>query len=131
MFTSYDTSFNFMEGTARHPSFIKSAYARNSTGVNSHIECLLLDSNKNLLSTILSAVPILGTIRGLARLYSVWSVKDRSEDSKTNIIIHTVTGILETLGLGIFILIAKILILALTILVFFTGTKLGLIKEDN
>ncbi|MEF9497069.1 hypothetical protein [Chlamydia sp. 04-14] len=129
--TNYATSFDFIEGTINHPSLIKSAYVRNNTGIDSHLDCWLIDGKENLENTILSALPILGTIRGLARLYSIYSVKDRSEDTKANTIIHTITGVLEALGLGIFILIAKILILLSVMVIFYTGTSLGLIKDDN
>ncbi|WP_375793471.1 hypothetical protein O1W69_05075 [Chlamydia sp. 12-01] len=130
MFTTYLTNFDFKENTANHPNLLKTAYVRSSMTINSHTECLFIDSKDNLISTLLNVVPILGTIRGMARLYSIYAVKDRSEDKTSDIIVHTITGILEILGLGILLFIAKIIILAMGILFFTIGTKTGLIKEN-
>ncbi|SYX09052.1 hypothetical protein C834K_0598 [Chlamydia poikilotherma] len=115
MLTRYETSSDFVLGTENHPEWIKSAYARYNRGIRSSSPLLdlFLDGKKSLISSALSSLPVLGSIRGLARLYSIYSVKDRSEDSKKNTVFHTIASILEILGLGIFMLIAKILILSL------------------
>ncbi|EPP29862.1 hypothetical protein CP8484711_1365, partial [Chlamydia psittaci 84-8471/1] len=48
-----------------------------------------------------------------------------------NTVMHTTTGILETLGLGIFILLAKIVAFILLQIVYFVGVKTGLIRDQN
>ncbi|BEU44257.1 membrane protein [Chlamydia psittaci CP3] len=52
---------------------------------------------------------------GLGRLYSVWSTKDHIVDKK-ELLLHTLTGMIEILGLGIVLLIAKILCAIINIL---------------
>ncbi|AFS21836.1 hypothetical protein [Chlamydia psittaci] len=141
MFVTYPTHASFIEGTRNHPHLLKSAYVRTQTpssaqiseptGVSSHLECWVLIDKENLKSTILNSIPILGTIRGLARLYSIYSVKDRSCDATANTVMHTTTGILETLGLGIFIILAKIVAFILLQIVYFVGVKTGLIRDQN
>ncbi|WP_348662629.1 hypothetical protein [Chlamydia vaughanii] len=115
---SFPDSFAFIRGIQTHPSVIKSAYVRGLYKLNSfggHF--LMLDCN-SLKSGLLSCVPILGTIRGIATLYSIWAVKDKSKDSCFNLFAHTVLGVLETLGLGIATFLVRITTTALIILGF-------------
>ncbi|SYX09050.1 hypothetical protein C834K_0596 [Chlamydia poikilotherma] len=59
---------------------------------------MTLFSCSALKSSLLSLLPILGSIRTLARLYSIYSVKDRSKDITSTLTVHTLVGIFETLG---------------------------------
>lgn len=61
---------------------------------------------------VLRALPIIGAILGIGKLYSVWST-DTLEDNRKDKIILTLTGIIEISGLGISTLIMKILYNAL------------------
>ncbi|WP_375793598.1 hypothetical protein O1W69_00495 [Chlamydia sp. 12-01] len=60
--------------------------------------------------SLLSALPVIGSIMGLIKLFSVWSVNLRGE-SKGKILAYTVTGLMEFCGLGIVTLVLKILYL--------------------
>ncbi|WP_348662623.1 hypothetical protein [Chlamydia vaughanii] len=119
----YANSSDFVDSRNQTPKLISSAFVRTPYGLKSVKKSLtiVLDTegqykcpdlfslrSGSLLSAVLNAVPILGNIRGLARLYSVWAVKDRSKEAKVSQTIHTVLGILETLGLGILVLIFRI-----------------------
>ncbi|WP_375793470.1 hypothetical protein O1W69_05070 [Chlamydia sp. 12-01] len=108
---SYQKPTDFLAGTINHPNLIKSAYVRDNVTAQ-------IISEKDLKSLLLSTIPILGTIRGIARLYSIWSVKDRSQDSTKDLIVHTSIGILEILGLGLFRLVLDISLAVLGILIF-------------
>ncbi|WP_375793472.1 hypothetical protein O1W69_05080 [Chlamydia sp. 12-01] len=131
---SYPTNADFLwDASNNHPNLFKTAYVRDRQGINCHLSCWFISDDKDLKSTLLSAVPILGTIRGMARLYSIYAVKDRSNDRIIDIVIHTITGILETLGLGILLLAVKMIILAMTAIlcaICVIGTKVGLIKQN-
>ncbi|WP_348662625.1 hypothetical protein [Chlamydia vaughanii] len=116
----YDSSFDFVVGTSRHSIILQSAYVRKASGLKSLAKRLTVQrSLKNPLSSgslrvaVLNSIPILGTIRGLACLYSIWGVKDNDESSKCSLAIHTSFAILETLGLGIVVLLIRIVITAL------------------
>ncbi|WP_434602046.1 hypothetical protein [Chlamydia crocodili] len=113
----YPNNWNFWIHTKSSCSLFRSGFVRNSRGVQHiHREWNISTSNgvfsKANMLEIKKATPILGTIMGLGRLYSVWSTKDRIT-SKTELLLHTLTGIIETLGLGIILLIAKIIHLAI------------------
>ncbi|WP_375793469.1 hypothetical protein O1W69_05065 [Chlamydia sp. 12-01] len=117
MFTSrYSSHLAFKEKTAHHPEWIKSGYATNLESTESHELCWIIVSYQSLKASLLSSIPILGSIRGLARLYSVWSVKGTIEQIN-NTIIHTITGVLEFLGLGAILLVVKIVITVFYILI--------------
>ncbi|WP_348662633.1 hypothetical protein [Chlamydia vaughanii] len=73
------------------------------------INIMNLDDIKELL---IRCVPIIGNILGAGKLYSVWSTKD-FEDRCQDIIFHTISGALETLGLGVAALILKIVVTGL------------------
>ncbi|WP_375793473.1 hypothetical protein O1W69_05085 [Chlamydia sp. 12-01] len=107
---SYPTNTDFLKGTANHPNLFKTAYARNGDGVAYHAYCWRFPGSGEIKSTILASLPILGTILGIAHLHSIYAVKDRSNDRTRDIVAHTIAGILETLGLGILLLVVKIII---------------------
>ncbi|MEF9497071.1 hypothetical protein [Chlamydia sp. 04-14] len=115
MFISkYATHLEFKEKTAHHPNWIKSGYIRDLESTESHRNCWIIIDYENLKASLLSSIPILGTIRGLARLFHVWSIKG-SVEQINNTIIHTITGILETLGLGVVLLVFRITLTAIFI----------------
>ncbi|MEF9520064.1 hypothetical protein SBV45_03855 [Chlamydia crocodili] len=115
MFISkYATHLEFKEKTTHHPNWIKSGYIRDLESTASHRNCWIILDYDNLKASFLSSMPGLGTIRGLARLYNVWSIKGTVEQIN-NTIIHTITGILETLGLGIVLLVFRITLTAVLI----------------
>ncbi|WP_231913632.1 hypothetical protein [Chlamydia poikilotherma] len=56
---------------------------------------------------LIRCIPIIGNILGFGKLYSLWSTRDPS-DRYEDILFHTLSGVLEALGLGIVALILKI-----------------------
>ncbi|SYX09057.1 hypothetical protein C834K_0603 [Chlamydia poikilotherma] len=116
----YPNNWNFSLRTKNHGSLIRSSFVRNQFGVQPiHREWNISTKNgvfsKANILEIKKAAPILGTIMGLGRLYSVWSTKDHTT-SKIQLLLHTLTGVVETLGLGIILLIAKIMRIAIKML---------------
>ncbi|WP_244983115.1 hypothetical protein [Chlamydia buteonis] len=59
-------------------------------------------------NSVLAAFPLVGSIMGLTKLFSVWSVNLR-EDSIKKIFVYTITGLMEFCGLGIVTLALKLL----------------------
>ncbi|MEF9520065.1 hypothetical protein SBV45_03850 [Chlamydia crocodili] len=114
---SYEKPADFLEGTSNHHPLIKSAYVRKSMDGG-------ISNEQDLRSLFLGALPILGSIRGLARLYSVWSVKDRSGDAQKDVTAHTIVGILEVLGFGPIFLALNI---ALAVIGIFSIIAIGVI----
>ncbi|AAP05324.1 hypothetical protein [Chlamydia caviae] len=57
---------------------------------------------------IIRCVPIVGSILGFGKIYSLWSTRDPTDRYK-DILFHTLSGVLETLGLGIVALSLKII----------------------
>lgn len=113
----YQNNRDFINATKYVCPLLKSSFVRGSRGVQPIcVEWTLTTRNsifsKTNLQEIKKAAPLLGTILGLGRLYSVWSTKDRTT-SKKELLLHTLTGIVETLGLGIILLIAKITLTAI------------------
>ncbi|AFS24957.1 membrane protein [Chlamydia psittaci] len=97
---SYDKPADFIEQTAGTPYLIKSAFARKGLG-GQIIQTHDMQSIKEvMLSVLISSIPVLGTIRGLARMYSLWSVKDRSLDTVQSLSQHSTIAIFEILGLA-------------------------------
>ncbi|AAP05321.1 hypothetical protein [Chlamydia caviae] len=118
MLLTYETGLDFLHQTRKYPCFVRSAFAREAQmGQEPYLRLGIVDltliSSNDLKLSLLNSIPILGTIRGLARLYSVWSVKDRSKDRVKDLVTHTFLGIFETLGLGVGLLVMKIVITAL------------------
>ncbi|MEF9497073.1 hypothetical protein [Chlamydia sp. 04-14] len=132
MLLMHETSLDFLNQTRNHPQFVKNAYVRNAPigfapRLRMGVEDITLFSSSALTSSLLSSLPILGTIRGLARLYSVWSVKDRRNDHFKDQVTHTLLGIFEVLGLGAALLVVKIAITALIYLSFFIFMLFGML----
>ncbi|MEF9497072.1 hypothetical protein [Chlamydia sp. 04-14] len=118
----YNTHAEFANQTGNHPYLIRTAYSR------THSE--IVQEKEVWMNMILSSVPILGTIRGLARLYSIWSVKDKSEDTTSALIIHTLVGIFETLGLGVVLIIVPIFFIFMNIVLGFIRLLFALIGRS-
>ncbi|ADZ18797.1 hypothetical protein [Chlamydia psittaci] len=126
---SYDTPADFIQQTANAPYLIKSAFARKGLDGQIMYSHDMQSVKEVMLSLLVSSVPILGTIRGLARMYSLWSVKDRSQDSVRSLSQHSTIAIFEILGLAPLLLAlqissmvsASILILAILLLVVTVG----------
>ncbi|QEM73914.1 hypothetical protein DZK34_02955 [Chlamydia abortus] len=96
----YDTPADFIEQTAGAPYLIKSAFARQGWNGNI-IQTQDKESIKEVMfSVLVSSIPILGTIRGLARMYSLWSVKDRSLDTNRHLAQYSIIAAFEILGLA-------------------------------
>ncbi|MEF9520062.1 hypothetical protein SBV45_03865 [Chlamydia crocodili] len=134
MLSLYETNLDFFNQTRKHPCLMKNAYVREAS--TSHTPCLrmgiediTLFSCSSLKSSVLSSLPILGTIRGFARLYSTWSVKDRSNDQLKDQVTHTLLGIFEVLGLGAALLVVKIAITALIYISFVLFMLFGMFYE--
>ncbi|SFV99794.1 Uncharacterised protein [Chlamydia abortus] len=58
-------------------------------------------------NSLLAAFPLVGSIMGLTKLFSAWSVNLR-EDSIKKIFVYTITGLMEFCGLGIVTLALKL-----------------------
>ncbi|MEF9520063.1 hypothetical protein SBV45_03860 [Chlamydia crocodili] len=116
----YNTNAEFTEKTKNHPYLIRTAYSRTNE---------IIGAKEAWTHMVLSSLPILGTIRGLARLYSIYSVKDRSEDTTSALIVHTLVGIFETLGLGIVLMIIPISLIFLNIILAFIKTLFEFIRR--
>ncbi|WP_348663930.1 hypothetical protein [Chlamydia vaughanii] len=102
----YQNNIDFLNRTQKFPKIVKLGFIRSSVGIM-HNDWLL-NNKKSIAETILRAIPILGNILGAAKLYSIFSAPNPGE-SKVDIVCHTFAGILETLGLGLVILVLKIL----------------------
>ncbi|BAE81188.1 hypothetical protein [Chlamydia felis Fe/C-56] len=116
----YSNNYNFCEGTKDHFFLFRSGFVRDLRGLRSlkgewNLSIARGICSKTNMHEIGKTLPIIGTILGLGRLYSVWSTKD-DKSSKIRLFLHTLTGVIETLGLGIIILIAKIARIAITTL---------------
>ncbi|WP_348662634.1 hypothetical protein [Chlamydia vaughanii] len=116
----YGNNLQFLTQTSSQLSLFRFGFVREAAGIRNirdewdpaiHHSPFISSCDKRSLE-LMRPMPILGTILGLGRVYSVWSTKD-SEDDIKNKILHTVTGIVEILGLGIVLLVAKILVCAM------------------
>ncbi|BAE81190.1 hypothetical protein [Chlamydia felis Fe/C-56] len=84
--------------------FIRSKTQMLPYTIDWEIDITNADEIKELL---IRCIPIIGNILGLGKLYSLWSTKD-PEDRYKDILFHTLSGVLESLGLGIVALILKV-----------------------
>ncbi|WP_038499968.1 hypothetical protein [Chlamydia avium] len=66
-------------------------------------------------TSLLAIIPVVGSAIGLAKLFSVWAAYSK-EDSWKSVVYYTTLGILELLGLGIFVFILKICYLCIKII---------------
>ncbi|WP_348662620.1 hypothetical protein [Chlamydia vaughanii] len=124
---THDNGMDFYADTAHHHKLLKDAYVRGIGSLEDPIKRITVNG-ESLKSNLLSSLPILGTIRGLACLYSIWGVKDRSRDTHASLAIHTTVGTIEALGLGVILIPIKIIItviLALAQLICSSKKKFG------
>ncbi|WP_375793479.1 hypothetical protein O1W69_05115 [Chlamydia sp. 12-01] len=111
----YPDDQRFNNATQNYCSLFRSGFVRDHSGVafiRWEWDLRIAEgifSPRNV-SEIKKFMPISGTIMGLGRLYSIWSTED-NDTSKKELFLHTLTGIIETLGLGIILLIAKIILI--------------------
>ncbi|AAD18374.1 hypothetical protein CpB0225 [Chlamydia pneumoniae TW-183] len=115
MVNRYKSSAEFSADHYYDDNLVRMGYKRNLRGLAPVENEVCLFEENNLLESVMASIPIMGSILGLGRLHSVWSTQD-PKDSKISIIFHTALGILETLGLGIIVLLIKITITILLIL---------------
>ncbi|WP_375793480.1 hypothetical protein O1W69_05120 [Chlamydia sp. 12-01] len=117
----YPDNDSFYNATKNYSYLLRSSFVRTSYGILSidwewdfsEKTCVF---RKSGILEIQKVTPILGTISGLGRLYSIWSTINSDTDLTTStkeLFLHTLTGIIETLGLGIILLITKIILMAI------------------
>lgn len=115
---TYHDNTEFNQSTQNYPTLFRLGFVRDQFGLKSWaIEWIFSDDIEDLdadgvIIQVLRALPIIGAILGIGKLYSVWST-DTLEDNRKDKIILTLTGIIEISGLGISTLIMKILYNAL------------------
>lgn len=122
---TYRTNHDFIIGTATHSPWIRSAYQRGNFLANFMDRLVIIDFD-SLKTSLLNSVPVLGTLRGLASIYSTWAVKEREYESVLQLTMHTLIGIVEALGLGLLLTLCKIIITALCIITLYSLSLLGL-----
>ncbi|QXE27033.1 hypothetical protein [Chlamydia buteonis] len=116
LINSYATPADFIAKTRNSPTLIKSAFARQ--GLKGRITKIIdfTSVKAGLNSLLISSIPVLGTIRGFARIYSIYSVKDRSQDSTLGLIRQTILGTIEIAGFAPALLVLLIATLAALII---------------
>ncbi|ADZ18492.1 hypothetical protein [Chlamydia psittaci] len=116
-FYKYNNNADFFYDNQNAHWLLKDGFIRSETQLYPYtmdweIDITNADEIKELL---IRCAPIIGNILGFGKLYSLWSTKD-PEDRCKDILFHTLSGVLETLGLGVIALILKI---ALTMAFYF------------
>ncbi|ASD30705.1 membrane protein [Chlamydia abortus] len=125
----YHDNTEFNQSTQNYPTLFRLGFVRDQFGLKSWtIEWIFSDDIEDLdadgvIIQVLRALPIIGVILGIGKLYSVWST-DTLEDNRKDKIILTLTGIIEICGLGIITLIMKILYNALAHILIFCLPRL-------
>ncbi|SYX09056.1 hypothetical protein C834K_0602 [Chlamydia poikilotherma] len=110
---TYNSSEEFYNTTQNFPTLFKLGFIRDQFGLKDwKFDWLISNDIEDLDSDgifiqILRALPIIGTVMGISRIYSVWST-NTLDDSLKDKIIHTIVGLIETCGLGVITLIMKI-----------------------
>ncbi|WP_375793476.1 hypothetical protein O1W69_05100 [Chlamydia sp. 12-01] len=94
-----NTNWLFKEG------FIRSETHMQPYTIDWIIDVTNTDEIKEL---FIRCIPIIGNILGCGKLYSLWSTRD-PKDRYKDVLFHTLSGVLETLGLGIIALSLKII----------------------
>ncbi|WP_201456957.1 hypothetical protein [Chlamydia sp. 17-3921] len=89
----YKNSKDFFNKTASWPQCVKDGFVRRKTGLNPFY-------NSSWKKVAKASLPILGSIMGFARIYSVLSTKRSIYESHYLRIGHTLIGFIELLGLG-------------------------------
>ncbi|WP_348662630.1 hypothetical protein [Chlamydia vaughanii] len=96
--------------TQQYPKIITSEFLRGIDGYLDRIsDVCIIYNKKDVTEALLNCVPVLGTIRGLVKLHNLWGLQDRSKDDPKRLVFLTVCAVLETLGLGIVLLILKLI----------------------
>ncbi|AAD18376.1 hypothetical protein CpB0228 [Chlamydia pneumoniae TW-183] len=109
----YSSDDQFTEATKNTPTIIKLGFVRdNLEGLTNPISEIVSETSSSIKDSVLRSLPILGSILGCARLYSTLSTNDPLDETQEKIW-HTIFGALETLGLGILILLFKIIFVIL------------------
>lgn len=98
------------------PKNLQSLFPRDDDGLWPISEDADLRKASALKHSLLAALPVIGSIIGLVKLFSVLSVRDRGEDPASTRAYYLVTGCLEVLGLGLLLLVLKITCLAVRVL---------------
>ncbi|MEF9520071.1 hypothetical protein SBV45_03820 [Chlamydia crocodili] len=110
---TYRDNSEFHDAAQNYPALFRLGFVRDQFGLKDwKFDWLISDDIEDLdadgiFIQILRALPIIGTVMGVSRIYSVWST-DTLDDSLKDKIIHTVVGLIEICGLGIITLIMKI-----------------------
>ncbi|SYX08687.1 hypothetical protein C834K_0209 [Chlamydia poikilotherma] len=116
----FQTTEDFDNAVGNFPRKCQMLFPRDDEGlwdISSDWDLMKSNALKN---SALAALPLIGSIMGLIKLFSVWSVNLRGE-SKRKILAYTITGLMEFCGLGIVTLVLKILCLFFKII--FTACK--------
>lgn len=108
-FYKYKNNTDFFYDNQNAHWLLKDGFIRSETHLYPYtmdweIDITHSDEIKELL---IRCTPIIGNILGFGKLYSLWSTRD-PEDRYKDILFHTLSGVLETLGLGVVALILKI-----------------------
>ncbi|AFS28143.1 hypothetical protein [Chlamydia psittaci] len=110
----YHDNTEFNQATQNYPKLFRLGFVRDQFGLKYWaIEWIFSDEIDDLdadglIIQVLRALPIVGAIMGIGKIYSVWST-DTFEDNRRDKIIFTLTAIIEICGLGILTLILKII----------------------
>ncbi|CBY16898.1 hypothetical protein CYD57_0387 [Chlamydia psittaci] len=112
----YRNNQDFVAHESYFPKILRLGCIRNHQGII-HNDWLL-NNKKIVLETLARAIPLLGNILGASKLFSIFAVPTK-EDSKVDIAVHTFAGILEMLGLGLIVLVLKIIFTVTVVLVRF------------
>ncbi|ACZ33203.1 conserved hypothetical protein [Chlamydia pneumoniae LPCoLN] len=111
----YANTLEFIQGTQSLCPLFKYGFVRHHNKGQLEIEDAshdwdFLEPPSTWKRTLLAAIPILGSIIGLGRLFSIWSIREPQDSQEyKSIFWHTLCAVLEILGLGIVALILKIL----------------------
>ncbi|WP_375793478.1 hypothetical protein O1W69_05110 [Chlamydia sp. 12-01] len=133
---TYGDNSEFYNATENYPALFTLGFVRNQFGLQTwNFDWVISDELNSLDSDglyiqILRALPVIGILMGISRLYSVWSTYT-FEDNCTDKIIHTLIGIIEICGLGFVTLIIKILYIILAFILVKFADLLLLIRKDK
>ncbi|WP_066482803.1 hypothetical protein [Candidatus Chlamydia sanziniae] len=102
----YTSNLDFITSSASKNYFFlfRKGFSRDSLGLG--------NTQEKWGDLIFASIPIVGGVIGCGRFYSVWSTKDPKDTTKEKTF-HTIRAILEILGLGILILLTKIVYILL------------------
>ncbi|WP_375793477.1 hypothetical protein O1W69_05105 [Chlamydia sp. 12-01] len=135
---TYNNNDEFHNATQNYPKIFKLGFVRDDSSLISwKYECCFSPDPEDFFdldgfgTQMLRALPIIGTIMGMGRIYSAWSTNARSDRLKDKIT-HTLVGLIEICGLGIVTLIMKIFHFILgTLLAIIIPPCVRLITKDS